>query len=242
MTSGTQDSLTAPEASIPRKRPDGRLTLADCWRDFIRRPTPPIIGAAILAALVARIAVGDWSWRDAVLPVLILALEPFTEWAIHVYVLHSRPVKVAGKRFDLPAASEHREHHDDPAKLDGVLIPIYVVVGGIPLIAALTLGYAALVQLLVGGELIALWTSGMLAGYLMLGLYEWIHFLIHSPYVPRGRYYKSVRRSHRLHHYKNEHYWFGVTVDVGDRVIGTFPDPATVERSATARALHADVD
>jgi sterol desaturase/sphingolipid hydroxylase (fatty acid hydroxylase superfamily) len=77
----------------------------------------------------------------------------------------------------------------------------------------------------------------MVAAYAILGAYEWCHFLIHSPYVPRGRYYSAIRRSHRLHHYKNERYWFGVTSNVGDRVIGTYPDPRAVKRSTTARDL-----
>ena len=46
-------------------------------------------------------------------------------------------------------------------------------------------------------------------------------------------------RNHRLHHYKNEHYWFTVTTaGTADRLFGTFPDPAGVPKSPTARALH----
>ena len=41
--------------------------------------------------------------------------------------------------------------------------------------------------------------------------YEWTHYLVHSDYRPQSRWYRSVWRNHRLHHYKNEHYWFTVT-------------------------------
>ena len=44
---------------------------------------------------------------------------------------------------------------------------------------------------------------------------------------------------HRLHHYKNEHYWFGVTSTVGDHLLGTTPEQSTVTKSATARTLGA---
>ncbi len=48
------------------------------------------------------------------------------------------------------------------------------------------------------------------------------------------------RRHHRLHHYKNEHYWFTVTTaGTADRLLGTYPDAATVETSPTVRRLHA---
>jgi sterol desaturase/sphingolipid hydroxylase (fatty acid hydroxylase superfamily) len=80
----------------------------------------------------------------------------------------------------------------------------------------------------------------MLVSYAILCAYEWTHFLIHAPYKPRGRYFKAIRRNHRLHHFKNERFWFGVTSTLGDRVIGTLPDQRSVPRSDTARSLHAD--
>lgn len=62
---------------------------------------------------------------------------------------------------------------------------------------------------------------------------------MHTDYKPRGRAYKAVWRSHRLHHFKNEHYWFSVTTSgTSDRVLGTYPDPGTVDTSPTAKNLH----
>jgi sterol desaturase/sphingolipid hydroxylase (fatty acid hydroxylase superfamily) len=43
-----------------------------------------------------------------------------------------------------------------------------------------------------------------------------------------------------LHHFKNEHYWHGITSTIADRVLGTFPDQREVPRSKTARTLAAD--
>jgi sterol desaturase/sphingolipid hydroxylase (fatty acid hydroxylase superfamily) len=49
-----------------------------------------------------------------------------------------------------------------------------------------------------------------------------------------------VWNNHRLHHYKNEHYWFTVTTaGTADRLFGTYPDPTSVPKSKTARNLHA---
>ncbi|MGH3889952.1 MAG: sterol desaturase family protein, partial [Rhodococcus qingshengii] len=74
----------------------------------------------------------------------------------------------------------------------------------------------------------------------LLGLgYEWTHFLIHSDYKPKTALYRSVWRNHRNHHFKNEHYWFTVTTaGTADRVLGTYPDPKSVETSPTAKNLH----
>jgi sterol desaturase/sphingolipid hydroxylase (fatty acid hydroxylase superfamily) len=232
------DHLTAPDGAIARRDPAGRLTLADCFRAFAAYTSPRLIALAFAAALAARVAAGHWDWRDPLIALALVAAQPFTEWLIHVYLLHSRPVRFAGRRFDLPAAREHREHHEAPAELGGVLIPTYVIVIAIPLIALVAIGAGYALNPLVGGDRLAGTLTGIVAAYAILGGYEWCHYLIHSPYVPRGRHYSKIRRSHRLHHYKNERYWFGVTSNLGDRVIGTNPDAAEVPRSPTARNLR----
>ncbi len=79
-------------------------------------------------------------------------------------------------------------------------------------------------------------------GFLMVGVYEWTHFLIHTAHRPRSAYYRSIWRNHRLHHYKNEHYWHGITNTLSDRVLRTNPDQADVPRSPTARTLGRAAD
>jgi len=54
--------------------------------------------------------------------------------------------------------------------------------------------------------------------------------------VERERY-QGLIRNHRLHHFKNEHYWYGVSMLAADRPLRTAPDPESVERSETARTL-----
>jgi hypothetical protein len=238
VSSAAPDHLTAPAEAVPRRNAGGRLTLADCFRAFMRRPSPWIIGTALTAALAARIVAGHWSWRDPAIAAALIALQPFTEWVIHVYLLHSRPIRLGKRRFDLPAAREHRDHHETPADLDGVLIPTYVILMSIALIAAVAVGLGYALNPLIGGDQAAGTLTGIAAAFAILAGYEWCHFLIHSPYVPRGRLYGQARRSHRLHHYKNERYWFGVTSNVADRVIGTNPEPGDVAKSPTARNLR----
>ncbi len=79
--------------------------------------------------------------------------------------------------------------------------------------------------------------TGVVASLVMLLPYEWTHFLIHTPYKPKGRYYRYLWRAHRLHHYKNEHDWYGVTIHLGDHLRWTFPNKSAVPNSATARTL-----
>jgi sterol desaturase/sphingolipid hydroxylase (fatty acid hydroxylase superfamily) len=93
------------------------------------------------------------------------------------------------------------------------------------------------IHLVLGGERLAYAASGLVISYVLLAAYEWCHFLIHTPYRPAGWYYRSIWRGHRLHHFKNEHYWFGVTSTVGDRLLRTSPEQSQVSKSGTARSL-----
>jgi hypothetical protein len=231
------DPLTAAPDAIPRRDPAGPLRLSDVARAFVRRDSPKIISVALGAALAARIAIGGYGWRDLVMPVALVITEPVTEWLIHVYLLHARPIRIRARSYDLLAAREHRAHHAAPTELDGVLVPTYALFVFVPAIAAYLYAVSLALHPLVGGERIAWWLTGLVVGYAILFSYEWCHFLIHTPYRPRGRYYKIIWRNHRLHHYKNEHYWFGVTSNLGDAVLGTNPDQSAVAKSPTARTL-----
>jgi hypothetical protein len=234
------DGLTAPSDSVPRRDP-ARLTLGDCWRHFVRQPSPPLLAGAILVALGIRVTLGSYSWRDAVVVVGLVGITPIVEWMIHVYLLHAKPIRLFGREHDLVAAREHRAHHQAPSVLQGVLIPRYAVVVFVVQIA-LTLWLVSFpIQLVLGGDRLAFAATGLLLAYVILGTYEWCHFLIHTPYRPSGRYYRSIWRGHRLHHFKNEHYWFGVTSTVGDHLLRTAPDQSQVEKSGTARTLGVEV-
>jgi sterol desaturase/sphingolipid hydroxylase (fatty acid hydroxylase superfamily) len=234
------DPLTAPADAISRRNPP-RLTLGDCWRAFIRRPSPPLLAAAIVAALAVRIVLGSWDWRDLVVAAGVVGVTPVTEWAIHVYLLHARPIRLRGRRYDLIAAREHRAHHMAPTELDGVLIPTYAVLLFVAQIALTVWLLSFPIHLVLGGDRLAHAATGLLVSYSILGLYEWCHFLIHTPYRPRGRYYRAIWRGHRLHHYKNEHYWFGVTSTLGDHLLRTAPEQSEVPKSKTARTLGVEV-
>ncbi len=100
-----------------------------------------------------------------------------------------------------------------------------------------------LIALAVAGPLawpvLPLALTAIVFSYLGLLRYECSHFLIHTPYVPRTRWYRTVWRNHRLHHFKHERYWMGVSSNLGDRLLRTNPDQRTIPKSPTARTLGA---
>ncbi len=122
----------------------------------------------------------------------------------------------------------HRAHHRDPRRLDLIFIPIHVfafvplTVGGVVLLGA------AYPQLVATG----------VAVYFALSLhYEWVHFMIHTHYRPRLGYYQRLARNHLLHHFRNEHYWYGVSMLQADGWLRTAPEPAAVPKSPTCLSL-----
>ncbi len=232
------DPLIAGPTAVPRRNPDV-LTLGDCWRLFVKQATPPLLASALAIAIVLRALLGHFDWRDLVVAAAVIAAMPVIEWLIHVYLLHARPVTIRGRTHEFIAAREHREHHEAPAELDGVLIPTYAVGIFVIQIALITWALSFPIHLILGGDRLAHAATGLVVSYALLAGYEWCHFLIHTPYRPRGWYYRSIWRGHRLHHFKNEHYWFGVTSTLGDHLLHTAPEQSTVKKSGTARTLGA---
>lgn len=217
-------------------------TLGACAKEWIRHASPQIILVAIAATVAARIAVGGWSWRDAIVPLVVFAVQPFVEWIIHVNLLHLKPFRLFGRRFDIYAAHQHRVHHRNPSDLDRVLLKAPESLASL---TAIFVGAPAATWLVVqfaGGVWLPLALTAVLFSEFGMLRYEWAHFLIHSPYVPKSTYYRTIWRNHRLHHFKHEKYWMGVSSNVGDRVLGTNPDQSTVERSETARTLGVDTN
>jgi Fatty acid hydroxylase len=216
--------------------------LVACWREFLAHFSPRIALAACVIALAARIYVGQWSWRDVAVPLLLLAAQPFVEWVIHKYLLHLKPISIRGKRIELYGSIQHRRHHHSPSDLDRVLLKPIEVVGFLAQIALLIAALALIADVSLGGPVLAPALTGVVFAYAGLFRYEWSHFLIHTPYVPQSRWYRAIWRNHRLHHFKHEDYWMGVSSNLGDRLLGTNPDQKTVSRSPTARTLGVETD
>ncbi len=199
--------------------------------------SPRVVLAVCVLALGARIYVGGWSWYDLLVPLALLAAQPFVEWVIHKYLLHLPPIRLFGRRVELYGAIQHRNHHLDPSDLARVLLKPAEVVSFVVQIAIVTALIALALAALTGWPFLALALTAIVFAYLGLLRYEWSHFLIHTPYVPKTRWYRTIWRNHRLHHFKHEGYWMGVSSNLGDRLLKTNPDQRSIPKSPTARSL-----
>ena len=216
----------------PRRKGTASPALLEEAKFFWRQTTPRIIGPMLAIALTIRIALGGWSKWDLVVLGAMIAAEPFVEWVIHVFILHFKPRSIFGRTIDPLAAKKHREHHRDPKNTEWIFVPLPVLAKSLPVTFLIYVFAFPTLQLAF---------TAIAVGSAILLTYEWTHYLIHSRYQPKSRLYKYIWRAHRLHHFKNENYWFGVTMHMGDHVLGTFPEKDEVETSATCKTLGIEI-
>lgn len=58
--------------------------------------------------------------------------------------------------------------------------------------------------------------------FLLLSLhYGSSHYLAHIQWCPPTGHYRRRVREHRLHHFRNHHLWWGVSMGAADRWLGT---------------------
>lgn len=210
-----------PPETLPRDA-------ATAVKRFWTHPSPPLIASFVLILAAWRLMSGPLGLSDALIALGVLAYFPFNEWLIHVFVLHYQPRKVFGRTIDFYLPVTHRRHHADPWNLEWILIPRHVHVLTAPFVGLL---------------LWALWPWHAMVltaatTYLLLGLhYEWVHYLAHIPWCPPIAYYQRRVREHRYHHFRNENYWWGVSMGLADRVFGTAPAAEDISRSGTTSTI-----
>lgn len=140
------------------------------------------------------------------------------EWVIHAKFLHSS--------FDWPGRAIHEGHHQLPyhhVSID----PLWLMIAFLALAAAVSTA-------LLGPTPLA---ASAFLGYCSSGLfYEFCHYLVHTRYVPKTRYFRQLRQHHALHHLRNEAYWLSFSITAVDALMGTLPKPGQVPMSDMARA------
>jgi hypothetical protein len=219
--------LMSIDTRLDRPGPHGHATdvatLPAAARRFLTHPRPPVMLATVAALAAVRAARGRPGRRDARVAGLCLLAQPFVEHAVHRWMLHAEPTNRLGRAAYGYAGWGHLQHHADPTNLDTMFLLPSDVLGG---------GAVAAVVALAGPPAAA--TGALCVGLGTLA-YDWSHFLIHSAYRPRTRFFQVVKRNHRLHHYRNERYWLGVTSPVADLLLRT--SPARDEVPVSPRAV-----
>jgi len=187
------------------------------------------------SAVVFRGALGGPTFTDVIVGLVVLGLLGPFEWLVHRLLLHAPNDSIRMRR--LGTGRGHVEHHRDPPELEWLLLRWSDVVVFSAGLAAIAASFTVPLAVARSTSPSAAFATGWLAAMLALLHYEWVHLLVHTRYRPRSRYYRALAHHHRLHHYRNEHYWLGVTTRTGDRLFRTMPERGAVELSSTARTL-----
>jgi hypothetical protein len=212
----------------PARAATSPQTIAEALPIFLRHASPCLLLGVVLLAAAVRLRWGHWSTWDLVPIGATLVLWPVQEWLIHVFILHFKPTTLWGWQIDFHVPRKHRAHHRDPWNYAILFIPLRSYSYSLPLVLALWRAVTPTTALALTG----------FTAHMVLALhYEWIHFLVHTRVTPRTRYYQRIWKNHRLHHFKNEHYWYGVTRLEADWLLATAPPADAVPPSPTARTL-----
>jgi hypothetical protein len=157
------------------------------------------------------------------------ALFYLSEYGTHRFLFHAAPSRSA---FILRLQHRlHYDHHVDPNRLDLLFLPLWYVVPNFAVVAAVAWALLRDMSLVV---------SLSLGAILALLHYEWVHYVAHIPYRPRTAFGRWMKKYHLWHHFKNEHFWFGVSNPTMDFLNRTYRSPEEVARSTTTRVLHPD--
>ena len=203
--------------SCSRSRRAGSRWLAPTAARFLTHAAPRVELAALLLALAGRLLIAAKgqapTWRDAAVLGALVAVLPFAEWAVHAKLLHAKPISWRGRQLQSAAAKAHAAHHADPRDERLVVTPLQALLP-LPLLAL------GIVAVLPSWSLRTTAAAGL---SLLLLSTEWTHFLAHAPIQPTSAWLRRRIRTHRLHHFRNDQYWFGLTSGIADAILRTGP-------------------
>ncbi len=203
---------------------------------YLAAGSPRVILAGAGAGTAARLVVGQFGRHDVVAVAVVIAATGTVEWVIHKFLLHAPEDSWRTRR--LQTSTSHRRHHEDPTDLSHVLLEPNYSAAFLPAIGVFTSSWAVPLAALTGWPMLPTFLSGLALSWWTLAHYEWVHLAVHTRHRFRNRFYARLARNHRLHHYRNENYWLGVTSNSGDRLLGTLPtSKSDVPLSETARSL-----
>lgn len=196
------------------------------YREFLLFPDITILLILIVASIGFQVWTG-LTWGVLAVFAFGMLTFMFSEYLTHRFVFHLKPPK---NPFLLKMLKRlHYDHHTDPNDLHLLFLPLWY---SLPNLSVL-----AIIFYLIAGSwgLTFAFASGLM---MMLFLYEWKHYVAHRPIKPRTKFGKWVKKTHILHHFKNENFWYGVSTPFVDVLFGTLKNEKDVETSKTAKDLE----
>jgi sterol desaturase/sphingolipid hydroxylase (fatty acid hydroxylase superfamily) len=144
-------------------------------------------------AVVALFAVGMVMWT-------------LFEYLMHRYVFHYQPKSAWGKRLHFIIHGVHHDYPNDASRL--VMPPAVSIPIAVAMYFVFSLAFARFAPAL---------SAGFAFGYVC---YDSIHYATHHISAKRGPLF-WLKQYHLRHHYKDDHFGYGVSSPVWDFILGT---------------------
>jgi len=132
----------------------------------------------------------------------------FLEYMLHRYLFHMNTDTERRKKIQY---SIHGMHHEYPKDKDRLAMPL---VASIPLAIVLFM-----VFYFVLGDFVFGFLPGIMVGY---STYLLVHYAVHA-YPPPKNFLRELWINHSIHHYRGDHYAYGVSSPLWDYIFGTMP-------------------
>ncbi|MCK6207815.1 sterol desaturase family protein [Bacillus infantis] len=197
------------------------------YQDFFFHHDIIIMSGLFAAGLIWYIAVLGAGWQLLAFTAGGMLTFMFSEYLTHRFLFHLNPPKNA--LFLTFLKRIHYDHHKYPNDLKLLFLPVWY---SLPNLSVL-----ALIFFFITGSLPDT-VSFSLGLVLMLLIYEWKHYVAHRPIKPKSKFGIWLKKTHILHHFKNENYWYGVSTPFVDALFGTLKDEKEVETSKTVKDLE----
>ncbi|XWN36345.1 MAG: sterol desaturase family protein [Balneola sp.] len=129
------------------------------------------------------------------------------EYLVHRFVFHYQPKTEFGEKVLFTFHGVHHDYPNDSFRLvmpPVVSIPLYVVM------------YLLFESIFGYGNHFSIY-SGFVLGYLF---YDVGHYALHH-FNFKNKYFLRIKKHHLLHHYKDEHHGFGVSMPFWDKIFNT---------------------
>lgn len=188
-------------------------TYGDARRVMFGRAGPCTNALVIVSLFGLRYFLGQWSWMDTAMALLVIGGFGVIEWILHAYLMHARPLPLLGWRIRSIVFYKHSDHHKDPWDPETLFFKWQTILAGVALLTLI--GYV--ITFFDERAMITFSACVML----MLMQHEWFHVLVHSKIEPRSAYIKARLDNHRYHHYRDNRVSMGVCTLSGDWVFGT---------------------
>jgi hypothetical protein len=191
---------------------------------FVRHGSNGILVLAAVAAIAAFVLEAvPFSLIGALIGAAVFFV---SEYTTHRFMFHAKPSTIP---FVLKLQHRlHYDHHIDPPKIELLFLPWWFV------IPTVLVYYGIFLAIVRNPALAFSLAFGSLCALLY---YEWVHYVAHIPFNPVTPFGRYVKKYHLWHHFKNEHFWYGVTNPSMDFAGATYRDVESVERSTSVREI-----